>query len=425
MAKDTTNDITLRNAKAKERPYKISDGGGLFLLVTPAKGKNGKELPPNKWWRFKYRFDGKEKGLSFGTYPEISLSVARKKRDEARAQVAMGIDPALERKAIKKASSDAGSFEFVAREWHAKFSSVKWSAAHSKNILSRLEKHVFPWIGSLPIGEIKPSKITEVVKRIEATGHLETLHRTLSNCGQIFGYAITEELAESDPTYRIGKNYLSPSKKHFSAILDPPAIGALMRAIAEYHGDFIIRCALLLAPLVLLRPGELRLAEWAEIDLDRGEWIIPIGRMKRTRTDKEEFPHEVHFVPLSKQAVEILRELHPLTGSGRLVFPGMRGKDRAISDASMTNALRRMGYGKETIHVHGFRAMGRTLIREQLKISGEVIERQLSHAIDNPLGKAYDRTTFIPERKDMMQKWADYLERLTAGAEIIPIRAAK
>lgn len=425
MAKNTTTNFALKSAKAKDRPYKISDGGGLFLLVTPAKGKDLLPGAVNKWWRFKYRFDGKEKGLSFGTYPEITLSEARKKRDEALSQIALGFDPALLRKAIKAAKSQEGSFEVVAREWHAKYTAAEWSEAHSKNILARLEKHIFPWIGQLHVSEIKPLKILDIFHRIEKTGHLETLHRTLSNCGQVFRYAIRKELAEVDPTYKMGEGFPDPIKKHFAAILEPRDIGILLRAIAEYHGDFIIKSALMLAPLVLLRPGELRLAEWAEIDLDKGEWVIPIRRMKRTRRDKEAFPNEVHLVPLSKQAVEILRELHPMTGSGRLVFPGMRGKDRPISDATLTNALRRIGYDKETIHIHGFRAMGRTLIREQLKISAEVIERQLSHGIDNPLGKAYDRTTFVPERKQMMQAYADYLDRLTSETNIVPLRAAQ
>jgi integrase len=425
MGANKTDDLSLRLAKAKDKPYKISDGDGLYLIVSPSKGK---ELPTgraNKWWRFKYRFDGKEKGLSFGTYPETTLSDARKKRDVARSQIKDGIDPSVLRKAEKATDTGSGSFEAIAREWHEKWTAVEWSASHSKNILVRFQKHVFPWVGARPINKLSPPEMLAVFRRIEATGHLETLHRTISNCGQVFRHAIFTGRAEIDPTYKMGEAFADPIKKHYAAILDPVEVGFLMRAIFDYHGRFITRCALMLAPLFMLRPVELRLAEWSEIDLDRAEWRIPIRRMKRTRRDKEAFPNEIHLVPLAKQAVAILRELHPLTGSGRLVFSGMRSKDRAISEATLTNGLRLLGYDKETMHIHGFRAMGRTLIREQLKISAEVIERQLSHGIDNPLGKAYDRTTFVPERKQMMQAYADYLDRLTSETNIVPLRAAQ
>ncbi|MFH7326191.1 tyrosine-type recombinase/integrase [Desulfurivibrio sp. C05AmB] len=405
--------VAIRAAKSKDKPYKIFDGDGLFLLVTPT--KKG-ELPPSgggKWWRFKYRFGGKEKLLSFGTYPEVSLSLARERRNEARKLVALGIDPGEERKASKDAESGTGSFEAVAREWHAKFAAVEWSEVHAKNIISRLEKNIFPWLGARPVNEITAPEIIRVFRMIEERGHLETLHRTLHNCGQVFRNAIATSRATADPTYKLGEAFPKPTKKHFSAITDPKDVANLLQAINEYQGSFVVKCALKLAPLVFLRPKELRLAQWSEFDLDRAEWKIPIARMKRTRRDKEANPKEVHFVPLAKQAVAILRELQQLTGSGQLVFPGLRGNSRPISDATLTNALRRMGYAKDEIHVHGFRAMARTMLRQNLGVESEWIERQLSHAVDNPLGRAYDRTTFLPERRKMMQAWADYLDGLS------------
>lgn len=411
----TLTDAAIRNAKPAAKPIRLFDGGGLYLEVAPSGGK---------WWRLKYRFGGKEKRISFGVYPEVSLKDAREKRDAARKLLSQGIDPSEERKAAKSHASGAGSFEAIAREWHAKFSAAEWSAAHSKNILNRLEKNVFPWLGSRPIDEIVAPEIIKVFRMIEARGHLETLHRTLANCGQIFRYAIATSRASVDPTYKINEAFPRSIKRHFSAIIDPQEVAALLRAIDDYQGTFVVKCAMQLAPLVFLRPKELRLAEWAEFDFDQAEWVIPIRRMKRTRRDKEANPKEVHVVPLARQAIEILKNLYQFTGDGHLVFPSERGRGRAISDATLTNALRRMGYGKEEMHVHGFRAMARTMLRQNLGIEPEWIERQLSHAVDNPLGRAYDRTTFLPERRGMMQLWADYLDRLKAedAEKVVPIR---
>lgn len=419
-------DAAIRTAKPKDKPYKLFDGGGLFLLVTPSKKGELPQGRGGKWWRLKYRFGGKEKLLSFGTYPDVSLSAVREKREAARKLIAQGVDPGDERKATRATDSGEGSFEAVAREWHGKYTKVEWSESHSKNILSRLEKNIFPWMGATPVGEITAPEILSVFRRIEDRGHLETLHRTLSNCGQVFRYAIATGRAISDPTYKMGEAFPKPIKRHFSAITDPIGVAPLLRSIDKYHGTFVVKCALRLAPLFFLRPKELRLAEWSEFDLDQAEWVIPINRMKRTRRDKEANPKEVHIVPLAKQAVVILRELHQLTGNGRLVFPGLRGKDRPISDATLTNALRRMGYDKDEMHFHGFRAMARTMIRQELNLDIEWIERQLSHTVKGSLGGAYDRTTFMPERQKMMQTWADYLDRLKAGEEkkIVSIRTA-
>jgi integrase len=410
-------DAAIRNTKPSVKPVRLFDGGGLYLEVAPAGGK---------WWRFKYRFGGKEKRISFGVYPEVSLKDAREKRDAARKLLTQGVDPSEERKAAKVVESGAGSFEAVAREWHTKFAAAEWSDTHSKNILNRLEKNVFPWLGSRPVGDIAAPEIIRVFRMIEARGHLETLHRTLANCGQVFRYAIATSRATVDPTYKLNEAFPKPIKRHFSAITDPQGVAPLLRAIDEYHGTYVVKCALQLAPLFFLRPKELRLAEWSEFDLDRGEWVIPIRRMKRTRRDKEANPKEIHIVPLAKQAVEILQQLFRFTGDGRLVFPSERGKDRAFSDAALTNALRRMGYGKDEMHVHGFRAMARTMLRQNLGMASEWIERQLSHAVDNPLGRAYDRTTFLPERQKMMQAWADYLDRLKAEDvdKVVPLRKA-
>jgi len=396
-------DAAIRNAKPAAKPVRLFDGGGLYLEVAPSGGK---------WWRFKYRFGGKEKRFSFGVYPDVSLKDAREKRDAARKLLAQGVDPGEERKATRATESGEGSFEAVAREWHGKFAATEWSETHAKNILNRMEKNIFPWLGPRPVGEIMAPEIIKVFRMVESRGHLETLHRTLANCGQVFRYAIATSRATVDPTYKMNEAFPKPIKRHFSAIVDPHGAAPLLRAIDEYHGTYVVKCALQLAPLVFLRPKELRLAEWSEFDFERAEWVIPIGRMKRTRRDKEANPKEVHVVPLARQAVEILRELFQVTGDGRLVFPSERGKGRAISDATLTNALRRMGYGKDEMHVHGFRAMARTMLRQNLGIEPEWIERQLSHAVDNPLGRAYDRTTFLPERRKMMQTWADYLDEL-------------
>ncbi|KAF0189311.1 MAG: hypothetical protein FD168_566 [Desulfobulbaceae bacterium] len=414
-AKNLLSALDVSRAKKQEKAYKLSDGSGLFLVVEPS-GK--------RWWKYRAIFAGKETSFSFGEFPDVTLAQARAERDTVSSAKANGINPAAMRKAEKATSGGENCFEAIAREWHKKWADAEWSQSHAKNIMVRLEKHVFPWVKARPINQILPMEMLEVFRRIESTGHLETLHRTIANCSQVFRHAIFTGRATVDPCHKMGEAFPDPIKKHFAAITEPVAVGALLRAIEDYHGGFVVRCALMLAPLLMLRPGELRLMEWAEVDYDKAVLTIPIGRMKRTRRDKEAFSKEVHVVPLSRQAIEVLQELYPLTGSGKLVFSGMRGVDRAISDATLTNGLRRMGYDSETMHVHGFRAMARTMVKERLKIDADIIERQLSHAIDNPLGKAYDRTTMMPERVLMMQGWADYLDKLKAGAEIIPIRAA-
>jgi integrase len=397
-------DTKARNAKPREKQFKLYDTDGLFLLVTPAGGK---------WWRFKYRFSDKEKLLSLGTYPEVSLSQARQRRDAARKQVADGIDPSQARKALKAAKvQDESTFELVAREWHAKFAQT-WTPGHAATIIRRLELNVFPWIGARPIIDIKAPELLMVLRRIESRGALETAHRVKMICGQVIRYAVATGKAERELTGDL-RGALPPVKhKHFSAITDPKKVAGLLRAIDGYQGSFIIKCALRLAPLLFVRPGELRHAEWAEIDLDAAEWNIPAEKMK-TR--------QPHLVPLARQSVEILQDLYPLTGSGRYVFPSPRTSKRPMSDNAVLSALRRMGFEKDEMSGHGFRAMARTILDEVLRIRPDFIEHQLAHAVRDPLGRSYNRTTHIEERRKMMQTWADYLDGLKAGAKVIPLR---
>lgn len=409
-------DAQLKQLQPKEKPYKAFDGGGLYIEVFPDGAKR---------WRYKYRISGKEKRLALGVYPKVGLKDARKRHADAKAQLSEGLDPSDVKKATVAAQAGENSFAAIAHEWHAKFAAVQWSASHAKNIMARLHKNVFPFIGHRPVHEISAPEIIKMLRPIETNGHLETLHRTLHNCGQVFRYAIATSRATNDPTYKLGEAFPKPVKKHFSAITDPEELGHLLTAIDNYHGEFVVKCALQLAALTFLRPSELRLARWDEFHYETDEWIIPIIRMKRLRRDKEANPKEVHIVPLSRQSLAILQELRPLTGEGALVFPGFRGKDRPLSDAALTNALRRMGYGSGDMQVHGFRATARTMLHEQLGVDKDLIERQMSHTVDNPLGRAYDRTTFLPERRKMMQDWADYLDRLRAEelGKVSPIRA--
>ena len=400
-------DTAIRNAKPRERPYKLGDSRGLYLLVTPSGGK---------WWRFDYRFGGKRKSLSMGTYPDVSLKEARGRRDSAREHLAHGADPGEVRKAQKaaRADHDDGSFEAVAREWFAKHLRT-WATGHADKIIGRLERDIFPWLGGHPAGKVTAPELLACLRRIEGRGAIETAHRALQNCGQVFRYAMATGRAERDPAADL-RGALAPVKEtHHAAITDPKSIGALLRAIEGYRGDLPTRCALRLAPLTFVRPGELRKAEWQEFDLDRAEWNIPASRMKTG---------EPHLVPLSGQAVECLRELYPLTGRGRYVFPGARGASRPLSENTVNAALRRLGYAKTEMTGHGFRAMARTILDEVLGVRPEFIEHQLAHAVRDPLGRAYNRTTHLPERRRMMQTWADYLDGLKNGAEVVPLRFA-
>ncbi len=388
-------DTSIRRAKAKKKPYKMFDSGGMFLLITPS---------GSKWWRFKYHFAGKEKLLSLGVYPDISLKEARERRDQERKKLADKIDPAVNRLAVKAAweGNQANSLEVVAREWIDRMSS-SWSASNASKTIRRLEVDVFPWLGNRPVADISPPDLLAVLRRTEARGAVDTAHRVMQTCGQIFRYAIATGRALRDPSADL-RGALTPVKgSHFAAVTEPKAIGALLRALYAYQGSVIIRCALRLAPLVFVRPGELRKAEWKEIDFGKSEWNIPAERMKMK---------EPHLVPLSQQAVEILKELQPLTGRGTYLFPSPRSNKRPMSDNAVLSALRRMGIGKDEMSGHGFRAMARTVLDEVLHVRPDYIEHQLAHAVRDPNGRAYNRTAHLPERRKMMQDWADYLDGL-------------
>jgi integrase len=383
----------ITNAKPAKKPVKLFDGGGLYLEISPAGGK---------WWRLKYRYDGKEKRLSLGVYPEVSLKDARERRDQSRKLLANNIDPSQNRKAIKAAKLDSAgnSFEVIAREWFAKYSTA-WSEAHKSKTLRRLELDVFPWLGAQPIIDITAPKLLSVIQRIEQRGALETAHRVLSNCGQIFRYAIATSRAERDPAADL-RGALPPVKgSHFAAITEPEKIAEFLRAIDQYKGTFIVHCALRLAPLVFVRPGELRKAKWVDIDLDKAEW-----RYRVTKTNID------HIVPLATQAVEILHELHPLTQNGDYVFPSARTRERPMSDNAILSAMRRLGIAKDEMSGHGFRAMARTILDEVLEVRPDYIEHQLAHAVRDPNGRAYNRTAHLVERRKMMQQWADYLDEI-------------
>jgi integrase len=395
-------DIEVRNAKLGDKPRKLTDERGLYLLINQA----------GKYWRFDYRFNKKRKTLALGTYPDVPLALARERRDVARSLLASGVDPGAHRKAQKAAAAgrDASSFETVAREWFAKFS-PNWVASHASKILLRLENDVFPWLGERPIAEITAPDILACLRRIEQRGAIETAHRVLQNCGQVFRYAVATGRATRDPCVDL-RGALPPVKqRHHPSITDPTEIGKLLRAIEGYQGSFITKCALQLAPLVFVRPGELRKAEWAEFDLDQVEWRIPAEKMKM---------REVHIVPLATQAVAILRDLQKLTGAGRYVFPGARTNGRPMSENTINAALRRLDYGSSELTGHGFRSMASTLLNEQ-GWHRDAIERQLAHGERNTVRAAYNYAEHLPERRLMMQSWADFLTHLATGAEVIPM----
>jgi integrase len=397
-------DMKVQKTKPKKKPFSIFDGGGLYLFVTPTGGK---------LWRFKYRFDKKEKKLCFGSYPEISLLDARKRRDDARRILANSIDPNKIFKVQKQARiEEAETFERIATEWHVRFAQT-WKPRHAEHLLTRLKRDVFPYLGNRPIKDIKAPELLTVLRRIESRGALETAHRARTICGQIFRYAVATGRAERDPTTDL-RGALPPVQTlHRAAITEPKKVGELLRAIDGYQGGFVVQSALKLAPLVFVRPGELRHMEWEEIDFENAEWNIPPGKMKMK---------EPHLVPLSKQAIEILKELKKLTGESLYCFPSGRSFNRPMSDNAILAALRRMGYEKTEMSGHGFRAMARTILDEVLQVRPDLIEHQLAHAVRDPLGRAYNRTQHLEERRKMMQTWADYLDGLKQGNKVLPFK---
>jgi integrase len=400
------SDPAIRNAKPQAKPVKLFDSGGLFLLVTPNGGK---------WWRLKYRFGGKEKLLSLGTYPQISLKEARNKRDEDKKKLANGVDPSAARikNKIETRLSAASTFGAVADELLAK-KAKKLAEITQNKLKAILDNDLRPWLGNRPINDISAPELLDSIRRIESRGANELAHRALRLSAQVFQYAIVTGRVERNPAADL-RGALEPVvSKHHAAITDPKQVGELLRAIDGYTGTLSVKCAITLAPLLFVRPGELRQAEWSEIDLDKAEWNIPAERMKM---------REAHLVPLSTQAIRILKELQPLTGHGRYVFPSLRTGERPMSENTVNAALRRLGFQKNEMTGHGFRAMARTILDEVLGFRPDFIEHQLAHAVKDPLGRAYNRTTHLSERRKMMQGWADYLDKLKTGAEVIPLHS--
>lgn len=399
-------DIKIKNAKAKDKNYRLYDGDGMYLEVSTNGGK---------WWRFKYRYNNKEKRLSLGVYPDVGLKKARERRDECRQLVADGTDPSANRKAVKiaKSEDDANTFEVIAREWLQTKLAYKTEGYRHK-VIRRLEINIFPLLGKRTVSTIMPLEILKSIKKVEERGASEMAHRLLQNSGQIFRFAIATGRLASDPTRDLkGALKPIPETKHLAAITNPDDVAQLLRAIDGYHGSEVVRCALKLAPLLFVRPGELRQAEWTEIDFEKGEWHVPAERMKQRNP---------HLVPLCRQALEILKSLYACTGHCKYLFPSPITRLRPMSNNAVLTALRRMGYTKDEMTGHGFRAMARTILDEVLGVRIDIIEHQLAHAVRDPNGRAYNRTSFLPERRAMMQKWGDYLDVLKTDGKVIPIQ---
>ncbi len=394
-------DTAIRGLKATAKTRKVSDSGGLYLEISPAGGR---------WWRWKYRFAGKEKRLSFGVYPAVSLREARDARDAARKMLLRGIDPSADRKAAKLEKIDraANDFESVTREWFGK-NSPGWVESHSSRILRLFERDIFPYIGKMAISEVGAPVLLSVARRIEPRS-LETAHRAISNCGLVFRYAIATARCDRDPSTDLRGALPRVQGKHFAATVEPRRLGEILRAMDGYSGTLTVSSALRLAPLVFVRPGELRHARWSDFDLEKAEWSYLVTKTKTP-----------HIVPLSRQALSILRELEPVTRTGEaaFVFPGARSKKRPMSDNAILVAMRNLEIGKEEMTGHGLRAVARTILDEVLGIRPDFIEHQLAHSVRDPNGRAYNRTAHLVERHKMMQAWADHLDKLKAPAEVI------
>ncbi len=397
-------DLQVKNAKPAQKLYRLRDERGLFLEVPPT---------GNKRWRLRFSFQGKEGLLSLGTYPEVSLRDARDRRDEARRQIANGENPSEVRKAHKEASkAEAVTFEKVFLEWFDKFQAIR-SESTAKDVRDRMKKNVLPWIGERPIHEITSPELLTIIRRIEDRGAPEQARRILQKCSAVFQFAEATGLIGSNPATCLRGAIAPAQKRHFASIRDPKGVAALMRNIEAYDGHFVTRCALKVAAYTFVRPGELRHAEWEEFELDERVWRIPAEKMKMK---------EQHLVPLSQQVLTVLSELRPLTGNGKYLFPSLRGPQRCMSENTINGALRRMGYSKEEMTGHGFRSMASTLLNER-GFSKDSIERQLAHGERNAVRAAYNFAEYLPERKKMMQAWADYLDALREGAKVTPIRA--
>ncbi len=390
-------DTAVRNAKPKEKPYKLGDSGGLYVIVRP----NGSKL-----WRYKYRLGGKANSRGLGKYPDVGLGEARRRRDECRQDVASGLNPMSRWKAASVASMDdtdtGNSFEAVAREWYE--SKVpSWVPGHASTVLMRLERYVLPTLGARSMTDIGPQDIHALLKPLEKAEKYETASRVLNVCHQVCDYALYSERITRNPAAPVKQLLTKPTPTHFAAVTDPKAVAKLLRMLHAYEGSPVVMAALNLAPLWFVRPGELRRARWDDIDLDGSEpqWQYLVTK---TQTDL--------IVPLSEQAVAILRDLHPQTGHQSWVFPGARNNGRPMSENTLAVAMRTIGIPKDTMSVHGFRAMARTCLDEQLGVAPHLIEHQLAHTVKDPLGRAYNRTTHLQDRRRMMQTWADYLDDL-------------
>ena len=399
-------DVKVKNAKPKEKPYKLAAGRGLHLLV---------KTDASKHWQFRFRFDAKENTLAIGRYPEISLANAEKKATSALELLTQGINPSENKKAFKasKVNLLANSFEIVAREWAISYFKNK-SASHHDRTIRRLESYIFPWLGAKAIAEITAPQILEVVKRIESLNKLETAHRTLQATSQVFRHAVQSGRALRDPCVDLRGALPATIVKHMAAFTEPKEIAELLRAIDGFTGSLTVQIALRLSPLVFTRPSELRTAKWADIDLEANQWRY---RVSKTNT--------MHLVPLSTQAAKLFAEIKPLSGNGEFVFQGGHDPKKPMSAAAINAALKRMGYDtQKDITAHGFRAMARTILHERLNIDPYIIEHQLAHKVPDALGAAYNRTKFIEQRTAMMQTWADYLDELKAGAMVLPFKQA-
>jgi integrase len=409
-------DAQCRNAtcppeKARAR---LTDAGGLYLEVSPAGSKR---------WFWKTYADGKEGRLALGSYPTVTLTAARKARDAAKLHKSEGRDPVQVRKVekLKATRTDGDTFKAVALEWYGK-QAPQWSESHAERSLRQLERDLFPWIGNRAMIDIDAMELLAALKKVEERGAIETADRVLMLARQVWDYWLPLATVQQRNITEGLKGRLTPYRsKKFAAILDPARMGGLMRAIKGYKGGPIVRTALQLTPLLYQRPGNLRMMEWAELDLEAALWTIPSMKMKRTKTEKEQ--GEDHTVPLPTQAVALLRSIHPLTGHGRYVFPGERSHDRPVSDNSVRSALYALGFGKEQSW-HGFRASARTMLVDELNIDYNVIEANLAHAVKDANGRSYNRTQYVKQRFEMIQQWADYLDKLAAGGDVIQFKAA-
>ncbi len=400
-------DKHLKSLKPKAKLYRIADARGLCIEVRPV---------GSKLWRFRYRYAGKQNMLGFGPYPDVKLAEARQRRDEVRKTLREGKDPSAERRAAKTnaAKATADRFEVIAREWYAA-RSPNWVPTYACKVLRRLELDVFPYLGRRPITEITGPELLAVMRRVAERGAVETARRELSSCGQVYRYAMAAGRAEFDLTRALWDAMpKGQGTQHLASVTDPERVGDLLRMIWHYEGSPMVAAALKLGPYTFVRPGELRTAQWGDIGLEAAEW-----RFVASKTGTE------HVVPLSRQAVEVLRELHPLTGSGKYVFPSARGKGRAMSNMAVNAALRRVGVDKATFTGHGWRACARTILDEVLGFRPDFVEHQLAHRVRDPNGRAYNRTAFLPERKKMMQSWADYLDSLRKGGNVIALNSKR